>query len=193
MRGKILYLTREEAVTRALSQVAVLPVPPPGSPLDAGNRPIAYRLEGGYNGGDDPTAPHCASWSYGYRTPTADCIGLVLWASGIDRKQPSFNGSRGEWLNCASLLDDADGAQVFCRPLSKSELPTSGDWVLTRGHIGMLIRPPRVVGHSGMWEIAPALVVDCSPRHGRQAAVGVGRVWSGNCRFIRPRIYMESK
>jgi len=185
VRGEIRSFTHEMVVQRALSQVVAIPDPPPGSPLDAGGRPIAYRLEPGFNGGADPFAPHCASWSYGNRTPTSDCIGLALWASGIDRMQPGYKGSRGEWLNCASLLDDADGAKQFCRPLKLTEMARPGDWVLTRDHIGVLVRPQST--H------ADELVVDCSPRHGRQHAVGIGMVWSDACRVIRPVFYKESQ
>jgi hypothetical protein len=177
MRGAILKLTRAQAVTRALSQITVMP----RLLIDGVALPIAYRLEGGYNGGFDPSAPHCASFSYGGRTPTADCIGLVLWASGIDRKQPGYNGSRGEWLNCASLLDDADTDRTYCHPLTEKEVPLAGDWVLTRDHIGMLIRPETAT--------TDALVVDCSPRHGRKTAVNTGGFWSDACRVIRPLVY----
>jgi hypothetical protein len=180
-RGKILKLSRTAAVGRVLTQIVAMPTPPAGAPIGAGFRPIAYRLEGGYNGGFDPTASHCASWSYGNRVPTSDCIGLVLWASGIDRMQPGYKGSRGEWLNCASLLDDADGAKKFCRPLDEKEMPEAGDWVLTRDHIGMLVRPAT--------DTTEELVVDCSPRHGRQNAVDTGGFWSDACRVIRPLVY----
>lgn len=180
-RGTILRISREEATRRALSQIIAIPKPPPGSPTDAGNRPINYRLEGGYNGGFDPGAPHCASWSYGDRTPTADCIGFVLWASGVDRLQPGYAGSRGEWLNCASLLDDADGAKRFCRPITKYETPMPGDWLLTRDHIGFVLRKD-----CGEVDI---LVVDCSPRHGRASAINTGYPWSDACRVIRPQVY----
>ncbi len=184
MRGTILGVTPEEAVTRVLSQIAAIPVPPPGGAVDAGHRPIAYRLEAGFNGGFDPRAPHCASWSYGGRTPTADCIGLVLWASGVDRFQPTYSGSRGQWLNCASLLDDADGLKKFCRPLKTTEMARPGDWVLTRDHIGMLVRKATMD--------TDELVVDCSPRHGRRCAVNTGGFWSDACRVIRPLLYKEA-
>lgn len=190
-RGKILHLTREEVVRRALSQICAVPALPPGThPPDAGNRPIGYRLEGGFNGGFDPEAPHCASWSYGGRSPTADCIGFVLWASGIDRCQPNYRGSRGEWLNCASLLDDALGTDLpagtspnqFGKPVSFTDaLP--GDWCLDRGHISMVVRPKtRTNG---------VLVVDCSPRHDstRQAAINLGLPWSQECKVVRPTFY----
>lgn len=189
MRGVILHLTRAEVEARALSQIIVKPAPPAGAPKDAGGRFINYRLEGGYNGGFDPTAPNCASWSFGNRTPTADCIGLALWASGIDRKQPGYKGSRGEWLNCASLLDDADGAKKFCRPLMIRELPMIGDWLLTRDHIGVVVY---VGGSLGAWDLEDIQVVDCSPRHGRAHAVGIGGPWDEDCRVIRPLFYTEA-
>jgi hypothetical protein len=182
-RGTILRLYHWEAVQRALSMIVAVPIPPAGSPSDAGNRPINYRLED-YNGGDDPRAPHCASWSYGNRTPTADCIGFVLWASGVDRKQPGYSGSRGEWLNCAALCDDADlsvkGPQ-FCRNLARFEKALPGDWVLTRDHIAMLVRPDTTD--------SDPLVVDCSPRHGRKNSINTGGFWSETCRIVRPLVY----
>lgn len=180
-RGKILHLTAIEARARALSQIIACPTPPPGSPRDAGNRPIGYRLEGGFNGGFDPEAVHCASWSFGDRTPTADCIGLVLWASGIDRKQPGYRGSLGEDLNCESLDDDANGGKRFCRPLMNGETGDVGDWLLTRDHIGIIVRK-KCVGSD--W-----LVVDCSPRHGWDTGVNTGYPWSTKCRVIRPLVY----
>jgi hypothetical protein len=169
-RGLILGITRGQAVGRALSMLCEM----------VKGRPINYRLED-YNGGDNPSAPNCANMSYGGRTPTSDCIGLVLWASGVDRKQPGYKGSRGEWLNCASLLDDADGDQQFCRPITGAGAPMAGDWVLTRSHIAMLLRPDG--------EDHDPLVIDCSPRHGRRNAVGCGGFWSEACRVIRPLVY----
>lgn len=190
MRGQVLKLTRAEVVRRALSQLTAVPKLPPGNwPADAGNRPIGYRLTPGYNGGFDPTAEHCASWSYGGRSPTADCIGFVLWASGIDRFQPGYKGSRGEWLNCASLLDDAHGARVFCEPVeadTQGGKAKPGDWCLDRGHISMVLRPAT--------RTSDVLVIDCSPRHdqSRQAGIGVGYPWSEACEIVRPKFYADS-
>ena len=181
MRGQIRKTTRSEAVARAYSMISAIPVPPPGSPSDAGNRPINYRLKD-MNGGKDPFAPHCADWSFGNRTPTADCIGFVLWASGIDRYQPGYSGSRGDWLNCASLLDDAHGAKVYCRPLVTGEHPEAGDWLVTRDHIGIIVRP-ECTGSDD-------LVIDCSPRHGRGTAVNTGLPWSEACEVIRYTRYV---
>lgn len=186
-RGKILHLTRAQVVQRGLSQLAALVAAPNGTP-----HPIGYRLEGGFNGGFDPEAAHCASFSYGERVPTADCIGFVLWASGIDRLQPGFAGVNGDWLNCTSLVADAAGAKKFCRPLVAGETPKPGDWLLNKDHIGLVIR--------GQWhdyihekDGMPVLVVDCSPRHDqtRAAAIGIGGAWSDTCRVVRPTFYAD--
>lgn len=197
-RGIILHLTRDEVLARAYRNLLVVPKPLPGSPADAGNHPIGYRLGGGFNGDSDPTAPYCYSWSFGGRRPTADCIGFVLHASGIDRLQLEYRGSRydksvkGSWLNCASLLDDAHGtdlpkgtaARQFCRPLAPEEQPLPGDWLLTRDHIGLILR--RETADSGI------LVMDCSPRHGRTTGIGIGYAWSEACEVIRPLFYKET-
>lgn len=182
-RGTILPMSRLGAVERALSMIAALPKPPAGAPADAGNKPIAYRLED-FNGGSNPLAAHCADWSYGDRTPTADCIGLVLWASGIDRKQPGYAGSRGEWLNCASLLDDARGNKVYCELVGMDKPVLPGDWMLTSDHIGLVVRPANAVD-------GKHLVVDCSPRHGRDTAVNLGRAWSTKCQIVRYKRYVS--
>lgn len=183
IRGTKLTLQRDYVVARGWSQIAAIPTPPPGAPADAGNRPIAYRLEGGFNGGFDPRAPHCASWSYGDRTPTADCIGFVLWASGIDRMQPGYKGTRGEWLNCASILDDAKGPRVYCELVGDDEdvVALPGDWLVTPDHIGLIVRPANAT--SGV------LVIDCSPRHRRDAAINTGYAWSDACQVVRPKFY----
>lgn len=174
-RGKILGLTRAEAYDRALSMVTALLKNKLGE-----LKPIAYRLKD-YNGGDDPTRIHCANWSYGERTPTSDCIGLLLWSSGVDRKQPGYKGSLGEWLNCASLIADARGAQVYCRPLKPGEKAEIGDWLLTKDHCGLIVRPD-----NDSTDGFDHLVVDCSPRHGRDRAVNTGYPWSEACRVFVP-------
>jgi hypothetical protein len=180
IRGLVRPTSALEAAQRALSQITVIPVPPLYAPSDAGDRPIAYRLED-YNGGKDPFAVHCADWSYGNRTPTADCVGLVLWASGIDRKQPNYEGSRGPWLNCASLIDDAHGNQVYCEPVDEEEA-VPGDWLVTPDHIGMVVR--RKTRESDI------LVVDCSPRHGRATSINTGYPWSAACQALRYKRYI---
>lgn len=181
---RVLELTRGQVVARALSMIVATPEPRKKT-ADAGLRPIHYRLDtSGLLGGDDPNAPHCADWSYGGRTPTADCIGFALWASGLARQQPGYSGSRGDWLNCASLLDDADGNRAWCRPLAAGEMAKPGDWLLTRDHIGVIVRPKLRPGQEH-------LVVDCSPRHGRNTAIDTGGPWSGECRVIRPQHYAD--
>jgi hypothetical protein len=174
-RGTILGLSREKAVERVLSQILFL-----YKNVDGKLVPIAYRLKD-VNGGDNPRSMHCAGISYGGRTPTADCIGLVLWASGIDRKQPGYDGLLGEWLNCKSLLSDARREKRYCRYLTPRETALPGDWLLTPDHIGMIVRPdPDPAGGFDH------LVVDCSPRHGRDRAVNTGYPWSEACVVVRP-------
>lgn len=184
-RGAIRKTSDIEAVRRALSALSQVPPPPDPTIEDAGHRPIAYRLEGGFNGGFDPFAPHCASWSYGGRTPTADCIGFVLWATGVDRCQPEYHGSVGVWLHCGSLLADADGDRVWCEPVDE-HAAKPGDWLITQSHIAMIIRPaifsPSVMRFDH-------LVIDCSPRHGRETAIGIGLPWSESCRVLRYKHY----
>lgn len=181
-RGKVLRIHSTVAVTRALSQIIVLPVPPRGAPADAGNRPINYRNDdSGLLGGRDPEAPHCADWSFGDRVPTSDCIGLTLWSSGIDRYQPGFHGTHGAWLNCKSLMADARTTQKVCRPLRFGEVEQPGDWLLTEAHIGVIVRPTS--------KGSKMLIVDCSPRHGRETAVNIGGPWSKACQVIRPLVY----
>ncbi len=189
-RGIILHFTRDEVVGRALSQITAIPVPPKTAPTDgsAGGKPIGYRLEPGFNGDFDPTAPHCASWSYGERTPTADCIGFVLWSAGIDRCQPGYKGASDEWLNCTSLFADAHGRQQWGTLINDKEAQ-SGDFLLTMDHIGLIIRPEHEHGDH--------LVVDCSPRHGRggryERTINTGYPWSELCVVVRPKWYAPSK
>lgn len=181
VRGTLRPTTPLEARLRALSLIYAIPTPPAGAPPDAGHRPIAYRLED-YNGGRDPYAPHCADWSYGNRTPTADCIGAMLWASGLDRYQPAHPNSHGGYLNCVSLLEDADGPRVWCKPIRYEEAQV-GDWLLTKDHCGLIVRPACYLPNGQM--TSDILVVDCSPRHGRDTAVNTGGPWSSACRVVR--------
>jgi len=181
-RGVILHLHRNEVVLRGFSQITCIPTPPAGSPSDAGNRPITYRLQGGFNGDHDPTAPHCADWSYGNRTPTADCVGFDLWASGIDRCQPNYKGSEDEWLACQSLLDDAKGEKVFCYEVAR-EHSLPGDWLVTSDHMALIISPPA----NGR----DCLVIDCSPRHGWVQSINIGLPWSTSCKVLRPNFYLD--
>jgi len=187
-RGAIRPTTAAQAVQRAFMMIITVPPPPAGAPPDGGNRPIWYRLED-ENGGKDPFAAHCADRSYGLRTPTADCIGFVLWCSGIDRYQPNYHGSRDGWLNCISLLNDADGAKIWCRPVLYSAAQP-GDWLITEDHIGIIVRPACYLPDHTM--TSDHLVVDCSPRHGRAAAVNTGYPWSSTCRVVRYNGYQTS-
>jgi hypothetical protein len=173
-RGKIRPTTRQEAVARAFQMVCYLGHPP-GSP-DKTLHPIGYRLEPGFNGGDNPFAEMCGSPSFGDRTYTADCIGMVLWALGIDRMQPGFSGYAGEWLNCPSILRDADHGSVYFEPVDiAAALP--GDALVTDEHIGLIVR-------AATEEQSP-LVIDCSPRHGWKTGVNTGEPWAPDCRAVR--------
>lgn len=185
-RGAIRPTTAREALVRALSMLGCVPRPPDPKD-DAGNRPGAYRLEQS-NGGSDPYAPHPFDWSYGGRTPTADCIGFVLWASGIDRLQPQYSGTRGSWLNCHSLLADARGAQIFCAVVADEFNAQPGDWLMTEDHISMVIRP--ALARPDGSQRFDHLVIDCSPRHGRDTAIGIGRPWSEACAVVRYKRYI---
>jgi hypothetical protein len=193
-RGTRLQLTRAQVVDRAWAQLRAIPAPPPGAPPDAGGRPITYRLET-ENGGDDPSQAGCWDWSFGNRTPTADCIGLVLHCLGIDRLQPGFKGSRGEWLNCASICDDADGARVFFEPIAIDQA-IEGDVIISRGkdgghgHIAVIVRRACRWKVGDRVETSPPLVIDCSRRHEDQLGhegVGLGTPWSTSCRAVRYR------
>jgi hypothetical protein len=163
---------------------------------DGVERPVAYRLDdSGLLGGDDPTRPHCADVSYGGRTLTSDCAGFALHCAGIARKQPGYKGSKGEWLNTDSVLDDAHGQQRFFRTLRPGEEALPGDLVVTRskyllgvrikaGHMEVLVRRA-VPGFK-------AMTIGCSQRFGRDTAIGVGYVWSPACQVIRPLFYKEA-
>jgi hypothetical protein len=183
----IIKLSRHDALRRAFSHLSLTHV---GS--DGIERPVAYRLdESGLLGGDDPEGPHCADVSYGGRTLTSDCIGFALYCAGIARWQPDYKGSRGPWLNTDAVLDDAHGQKRFFVPIAR-ELALPGDLVVTRskyalkvrlspGHIEMLVREPL--------PNFKALTIGCSPRFGRDTAIGVGPVWTDKYEVVRPRNY----
>ena len=186
----VLRLDRDWAVSRAWAHLSILYR---GS--DGVERPIAYRLDdSGLLGGKDPQAPHCADVSYGGRTLTADCTGFALYSAGIARVQKGYKGSRGESLNTDAVLDDAHGQQKFFRLLRMDDRASRGDLVVMRGkyllgkrvragHIEMLLRPP-APGFKGM-------TIGCSPRFGRDTAIGVGFVWSDACEIVRPLNYVD--
>lgn len=195
-RGLNLELQRAQVVMRALGAVYCRPVRPDRAPDDWVPCLIQYRLEGGYNGDKDPAAPHCASWSFGLRVPTADCVGFALWAAGIDRYQPGYAGSRGEWLNCDSIIDDAHGARKFFFPVSSlggqpGDLLVSPSGAGEHGHIGVLLS-------SGNGSRQETMAVDCSPFHAvykdvttarEKGAIGFRPQWSKDCQVIRPNWY----
>jgi hypothetical protein len=184
----VLEMDSEYAVQRAVRHLSLLFT---GS--DGVRRPIAYRLDdSGLLGGKDPTASHCADVSYGGRTLTADCTGFALYCAGIARVQPGYKGRNGAHLNTDAVLDDAHGQQKFFR-LSMHDA-RRGDLVVMRGkyllgkrvkagHIEMLLRPP-APGFKG-------LTIGCSPRFGRDTAIGVGFVWSDACEIVRPLNYVD--
>lgn len=195
MRGTILKLHRDAVINRWLTNMLAVPVPPKGAPKDAGFRPIHYRLES-ENGDKDPTADYCCDWSYGGRTPTADCVGFILHGCGIDRLQPGYKGSSGPWLHCPSILTDAIGPRTFFRLLATDEPVLPADLLVTNDHIAGILRP----AIRAPFRLQPAesadpdydhLVIDCSPRHGRNSAIGIGGPWSDNCTVVRPLFYAD--
>lgn len=192
-------LTLDEIAIRALIAVAAVPTPPEGAPADAGGRPANYRLP--YpNGGNDLlsaftlTGPCGSAWAFGDRTPVKDCIGHALACSGIDRKQPGYRGLNGEWLNCASIVHDARTERRFFRQVPDNQAKP-GMLLVDDEHIGVIVRAilKWVVDKDGDGKIEAGetmkldfLVSDCSPRHGRETAVGLGGRWSSDCIVVAP-------
>lgn len=172
-RGTILNLYRDTVVHRWLAHLG----------FTYNGRPLRYCLKD-YNGGTDPTADYCHSVDPQKRA-SADCIGFILHGAGIDRKQPGYDGALGEWLNCTSLLADAKGEQKFCRLLRMGEVPQAGDWLLNKSHIGGVLRDAT--------KVSEILVIDCSPRHGRETAIGIGGPWAKDCVVVRPKFYKENQ
>lgn len=162
MRGKVLYLGRDEIVHRAKSQVG---------------RPVLYHLE--YpNGGTDPSADGPEAFC----TPAidlgggkrgdrvADCIGFATWAGGFDRfcpnpwyqdhdKFPLYDG----YINTDSMIEEATrehapGTQPWFRTLPA---PVAGCFI-----VGATFRPKltpwrRVIGHIGV-VVDPGCGPDCT-------------------------------
>lgn len=197
-RGGWISLTREAVVSRAMLAIVAVPAAPAGAPRGAGGRPTHYRLEHP-NGGDDLTTqftltgPCGSAWAYGDRTPVKDCIGHALACLGVDRKQPGFAGVNGEWLNCKSIVADATGAQKFFYKVA-DELAKPGDVLVDDAHIGVIVRAKLAwwLDRDGDGKVDPGeeikldlLVSDCSPRHGRETAVGLGGRWSSSCIVAR--------
>jgi hypothetical protein len=195
---RVLHLTRPDVVSRALSHLVLVSSRHRLSPLDFAPAPVAYRNDNsGRLGGDDPEASNCADWSFSYRTLTADCVGFALYCAGISRRQPGFKGLNGEWLNTDSIIADAERGMFFFRPVLSGEAAKPGDLLVSKstfvlgrrvkdGHVGVIIRPAPAPGFDD-------LVVDCSPRHGRTTAIGVGTAWSRSCVRVRPLFYKETE
>lgn len=201
IRGTRRPTTRADAVARAFVDLCAIPMPPPGAPSDAGNRPIAYRLETA-NGGKNPFAQNCGDWSYGDRTMTADCVGAVCFWLGIDRYQPDPNvfPEYGGWMNTDSIIEHAQALHWppadLWRPVVGPLLPVRAGDVLvspsTRkplggrvpGHIGLIVRPAT--------RVSDILVIDCSPTHGKDTAIGLRGPWSKKCIVIRPTFLLDS-
>lgn len=190
-RGGYVPQTREQVVANAMMAIVAVPTPPASAPPGAGHRPTHYRLE--YpNGGDDIrtafglTAPCGCAWAYGERTPVKDCIGHALACLRLDRKQPGYAGVNGEWLNCKAIVADARGAQKFFTRVPDVQAKP-GDVLVDDDHIGVIVRVQLAwwLDRDGDGKVDPGeeikldlLVSDCSPRHGRETAVGLGGRWS---------------
>lgn len=195
MTWNLISLTRDQVVARALAHLTFCerhPKAPRGTPA----KPVEYRLDdSGRLGGDDPRASSCVDWSFGYRTPTSDCIGFALYCAGIARLQPGFHGRTGDYLNTDSVLADAHGRMFFFRQLLSGEAVKPGDLLvspstylggvrLRPGHIGVIVRPGAKMEHHA--------VIDCSPRHGKSTAIGFGYAWNNKCEVVRPLFYKET-
>lgn len=192
-------LTLEDIAIRSLIAIAAVPTPPKGAPPDAGNRPRHYRLE--YpNGGADINSPFTLTgdcggmWAYGDRVNVADCIGHAFGAAGIDRHQPGYNGLNGASINCAAVVHDAMVVKRFFRLVADKDA-RPGMFLVNKKHIGVIVRPMLewVVDKNGDGKIGPGetteldfLVSDCSPRHGRETAVGLGGRWASDCIVVCP-------
>lgn len=188
-RGQIRQTTRAEAIERALSMRTKNLAPPPDSPPDAKHQPLQYRLKAGYNGGADPYASHPGSPSYGNRAWTADCVGFVCWAIGLDRYQPGFFKSRAGYINCDSAIIDGEKDGYF-RIVDK---PIPGDLVVFGGKyaFGVRLKP----GHIGIVTFVPEewdgkfeslRVVHCSPGNKPTAVAETnGKAWRQRGAFLR--------
>ena len=150
--------------------------------------PILYRLKE-HNGGQDPFAPHCASWSPDLKRWTSDCTGFVCWCLGLDRYQPP------DWINTDSALEDALKKKVRFEPLELPELGCvvvyGGAWkngIRTKvGHWGIVTGLPAEWGPS--WDLLS--VTHCSSgqsrKHGAAIAETSGQLWARHGRFLRYR------
>lgn len=198
MTTRILPLTRDQVVARAFDHITLVSEPHKFSPPEFVSKPVAYRNDdSGSLGGDDPTAPHCADWSFGYRTLTADCVGFALFCAGIARYHPDYKGLNGGWLNTDSVIADAQRIRRFFREVTAGDPVLPGDLMVSRskfalgvrikdGHIGVIIRPAPSAAFND-------LVIDCSPYHGRTTAIGLRKEpWVKDYVIARPLHYKET-
>ncbi len=211
-RGRVVSLTPEQVVTRALylagertvhdldDHVLVRTNTPEGCPT------IYYRLTE-HNGGTDPTAPDPASrWSEedatGISHPriTCDCMGGAAWCGGFDRYQPvrmrPSIGYGGAFNTNSMILDitlSLIGNEV--RSFESLRRPEPGSMIVcksgspghTVGHVGT------VVGYQlaewdptqrACWEAIE--VVDVAGRKGRANKRTTGIGWRGTgALFVR--------
>lgn len=140
MRGKIIPLTPDQIVTRAVSQI---------------NAPIMYHLE--YpNGGTDPQLPSPSD----PHVQQADCIGFATWASGFDRFSKEFPLYDG-YINTDSMIE------APTTWFQKHETPAPGMMIVAHtynastghriGHIGVIVDVHDATKPDGIG------VVHCSP------------------------------
>jgi hypothetical protein len=163
-RGKILALTNRDVVKRAMSMVGFKVSVDKDDDGDPDfHLPGQYCMEGGRNGGDDPTRPHPFSvWYYekGKRTvATADCVGFGMWCQGADRKLSGrIHDYDGGWVNTDSACLDSDGDQELFERVAE---PFPGCIVVYPSY---RLNRRRVPGHWGT-------VVSVIPAKGREKAL----------------------
>jgi hypothetical protein len=184
MRGKIIELTQEQIVQRALAQRG---------------RPVLYRLK--YpNGGEDPEAAGPEAMYEGQRV--ADCMAVAAHSAGFDRAQhgkfpPTPSVSSGS-INTDSMIDEA---KLHGKWFTIKKEPELGDFLVTHTFWKKLPIPRRVIGHIGVitgygYKLSPQeayvarglaglQVTHCSPYNyqftGKKSAIWTtsGSLWGG--------------
>lgn len=181
-------------MARARSMIGYTPPPHPHSPPGWPKSPIRYRLAAGHNGGTDPYAPHPASWSFGFRTPTLDCSGFVAWCLGLDRYQPD---SAVKWISTDGMIRDADGEQEYFSPIDRPELGAvvvyGSEWRDGRriyvGHVGIVVCLPVRGWGPGHRQWSRLRVVHCSSGNDRRMGGAIQQTdashWRGRGRLLR--------
>jgi hypothetical protein len=181
-RSIIRPTTPAEAASRARSMIGFKVPLHANAPAGIVPMRIAYRIDGG-NGGTDPLAPHCASWSYGWRVPTSDCVGLACWAIGTSRFHKEFTEYGGD-MNTDSMILDADGKRSF---YTDADRPRVGGLCVTPsiftkgrprrpGHVGVIVKVPTEWDPKApQWDLVH--VVHC---HGPQSAVHMPAISLGD-------------